>query len=106
MAPKLVVSAIDSDIIKAYVAEGIGIAIVPTLALDAEADRAIKAIDVTALFPRSVMTVSLRRDLYLRRFIPDFIQLVAPKWDYAAIQREVSSISRQDTKTPRISKQG
>jgi len=91
LSPKLVVSAIDSDIIKAYVAEGIGIAIVPTLALDAEADRAIKAIDVTALFPRSVMTVSLRRDLYLRRFIPDFIRLVAPKWSYDAIRREMAA---------------
>lgn len=94
LVPKLVVSAIDSDIIKAYVAEGIGIAVIPTLALDLEADRAIKAVDVTALFPKSVMTVSLRRDVYLRRFIPDFIRLVAPQWSYEAIQKEMASASR------------
>lgn len=91
LQPKLVVSAIDSDIIKAYVAEGVGIAVIPTLALDPEVDRGLRVVDVTHLFPRSVMTVSLRRDIYLRRFIPDFIQLVAPKWGYDAIQRQMAS---------------
>jgi LysR family cys regulon transcriptional activator len=81
LEPKLVVSAIDSDIIKAYVAEGLGIAVIPTLALDGEVDRGLRVIDVTHLFPKSVMTVSLRRDIFLRRYVPDFIQLVAPRWD-------------------------
>jgi len=78
---KLVVSAIDSDIIKAYVAEGLGIAVIPTVALDLEADRGLRVVDVTRLFPRSTMTVSLRRDIFLRRYVPDFIQLVAPRWN-------------------------
>jgi LysR family cys regulon transcriptional activator len=84
-----VVSAIDSDIIKAYVAEGVGIAVIPTLALDPETDRALRVLDVTALFPKSTMTVSLRRDVYLRRYVSDFVQLVAPKWGYEAIQRQM-----------------
>jgi LysR family transcriptional regulator, cys regulon transcriptional activator len=101
LQPKLVVSAIDSDIIKAYVAEGLGIAIVPTLALDAEADRRLRVVDVTRLFPKSVMTVSLRRDIYLRRFIPDFIRLVAPRWDYDAIRKEMDSKRRKDAAASR-----
>ena len=101
LEPKLVVSAIDSDIIKAYVAEGIGIAVIPTLALDVELDRGLRVVDVTRLFPKSVMTVSLRRDIYLRRYVPDFIQLVAPQWSYEAIQREMTSIRRQDAGKPR-----
>lgn len=91
LEPKMVVSAIDSDIIKAYVAEGIGIAVIPTLAIDAELDRGLRVVDVTHLFPESVMTVSLRRDIYLRRFVPDFIQMVAPQWGYDAIQRAMAS---------------
>ena len=90
LEPKLVVSAIDSDIIKAYVAEGLGIAVIPTLALDAETDRGLRVADVTRLFPRTALTVSLRRDVYLRRYVPDFIQLVAPRWSYDAIQKEVA----------------
>jgi LysR family transcriptional regulator, cys regulon transcriptional activator len=101
LQPKLVVSAIDSDIIKAYVAEGLGIAIVPSLALDAEADRRLRVVDVTRLFPKSVMTVSLRRDIYLRRFIPDFIRLVAPRWDYDAIRKEMDSKRRKDAAASR-----
>jgi LysR family cys regulon transcriptional activator len=89
LEPKQVVSAIDSDIIKAYVAEGVGIAVIPTLALDPEIDRGLRVMDVTALFPKSTMTVSLRRDVYLRRYVSDFIQLVAPKWGYEAIQKEM-----------------
>lgn len=103
LEPKLVVSAIDSDIIKAYVAEGVGIAVIPTLALDPEVDRGLRVVDVTDLFPKSVMTVSLRRDIYLRRFVPDFIQLVAPKWGYEAIQKEIS-VGRKDAKAQRTSK--
>lgn len=89
LEPKQVVSAIDSDIIKAYVAEGVGIAVIPTLALDPEIDRELRVADVTALFPKSMMTVSLRPDVYLRRYVSDFIRLVAPKWSYEAIQREM-----------------
>lgn len=87
LEPQQVVSAIDSDIIKAYVAVGVGIAVIPTLALDPESDRGLRVRDVTSLFPKSTMTVSLRRDVYLRRYVSDFIRLVAPKWGYEAIQK-------------------
>ncbi len=89
LEPKLVVSAIDSDVIKAYVAEGLGIAIVPTLSLDPETDRNLVAVDATSLFPKSVMTVSLRREAYLRRYVSDFVQLVAPRWNHDRILEEM-----------------
>lgn len=89
LEPKLVVSAIDSDVIKAYVAEGLGIAIVPTLSLDPETDRNLVAVDATSLFPKSVMTVSLRREAYLRHYVSDFVQLVAPRWNHDRILEEM-----------------
>src|SRR5688572_12131415 len=95
LEPKLVVSAIDSDIIKAYVAEGLGIAVIPTPALDPEADRGLRVAEVTRLFPRTELTVSLRRDIYLRRYVPDFIRLVAPKWSHEAIQRQMAASQSQ-----------
>jgi LysR family transcriptional regulator, cys regulon transcriptional activator len=103
LEPKLVVSAIDSDIIKAYVAEGVGIAVIPTLALDPDIDRGLRVVDVTRLFPKTALTVSLRRDVYLRRYVPDFIQLVAPRWSYDAIQREMASTIRPDGRKVRNS---
>ena len=89
LEPKLVVSAIDSDVIKAYVAEGLGIAIVPTMSLDPESDRNLVAVDATSLFPKSVMTVSLRREAYLRRYVSDFVQLIAPRWNHDRILEEM-----------------
>jgi LysR family cys regulon transcriptional activator len=72
-------------VIKAYVAEGLGIAVVPTVCLDPEVDRNLAAVDVTDLFPKSVMTVSVRRETYLRHYVSDFVQLVAPAWNHDRI---------------------
>ncbi|MCC6534483.1 MAG: LysR family transcriptional regulator [Burkholderiales bacterium] len=73
-----VVNAADTDVIKAYVAEGLGIAVVPSIALVPGSDTTLCALDVTRLFPRSQMTISLRRDTYLRRYLTDFIGMIVP----------------------------
>ena len=82
-----VVSASDSDVIKAYVTEGLGIAVVPAIALDPHADAGLHAVDVTRLFPESLMTVSLRRGTHLRRYLTDFIAMVVPQLGRAAVER-------------------
>ena len=87
LIPRYVVSAHDSDVIKAYVAEGLGIAVVPSVAVDPAADRALHATDVTALFARSRMVISLRRGAYARRYLTDFIEMLAPQWRREAVLR-------------------
>jgi LysR family cys regulon transcriptional activator len=87
---RFVVSASDSDVIKAYVAEGLGIAIVPTLALDSS-DSRLSAVDVTDLFPKSTMTVSLRPDFYPRRYLLDFISMLVPKFSRGAMHKALHS---------------
>lgn len=89
---RFVVSASDSDVIKAYVAEGLGIAIVPTLALDGS-DSRLSAVDVTELFPKSTMTVSLRPDFYPRRYLLDFISMLVPKFSRGAMQKALHASS-------------
>lgn len=85
---RFVVSASDSDVIKAYVEEGMGIAIVPTLAVGGLSAK-LRVADVTQLFPKSETIVSLRRDVYLRRYLTDFVQMIAPQLTREAIQRVV-----------------
>lgn len=87
ISARYVVSASDSDVIKAYVAEGLGIAVVPSIALDRHADRGLHAVDVTRLFPESMMTVSLRRGTHLRRFLTDFIEMIVPQLGRSAVER-------------------
>ncbi len=93
-----VVSASDSDVIKAYVAEGLGIAVVPTIALERRADSRLQAVDVTRLFAESVMTISLRPGTHLRRYLTDMIQLVAPQLGREAVSRTMQA--SQDAAKP------
>ena len=84
-----VVSAMDADVVIAYIAEGLGIGIVPGMAAAADLPAGLTVIDVTRLFPESRLTLSLRRDTYLRPHMADFIRTVAPAWTAGAIQREL-----------------
>lgn len=88
---RFVVSASDSDVIKAYVEEGLGIAIVPTLAVGSVSPR-LQVVDATHLFPKSVTIISLRRDIYLRKYLTDFIQMLEPKFTRDAIYRAMERI--------------
>jgi LysR family cys regulon transcriptional activator len=93
ITPRFVVRATDSDVIKTYVAQGLGIGIVPTIAV---ADRRgvstradIVARDVTSLLPAAHMVITVRRDIYLRRHVIEFIRTIAPRWNRAAIQEAI-----------------
>ena len=94
---RYVVNASDTDVIKAYVAQGLGIAIVPSIAVDEDTDRNIAAADVTRLFPKSVMTVSLRRDTYPRRYLTDFIAMIVPQLGRENIYRALGVVQTRGT---------
>ena len=85
IAPRFVVSATDSDVIKVYVAAGLGIGIVPDLALDDPVGERFERLDVTHLFPVARTTASIRRDTFLRNHVAQFIRSVAPAWNRRAI---------------------
>ena len=78
--PNIVLSAIDADVIKAYVASGLGIAVLQSLAYDAQQDREIGAVSADHLFPSSDTHLILNRGKYLRQYMFDFIAMVAPSW--------------------------
>lgn len=87
VSARFVVSASDSDVIKAYVAEGLGVAIVPTIALERRADSRLHATDVTRLFRETMMTISLRRGTHLRRYLTDLIMMIGPQVTREAVER-------------------
>jgi LysR family cys regulon transcriptional activator len=80
LAPKIVLSAIDTDVIKAYVEQGLGIAIVAKLAFDPARDRHLRAIDASHLFEPNTIHLGVRRNDYLRGYILNFIEMFAPQW--------------------------
>jgi LysR family cys regulon transcriptional activator len=78
LEPDVVFTARDADVIKTYVRMGLGVGIVASMAADCEDQKDLTAIDAEGLFPRSTTWIGFRRDMVLRRFMLDFIQLFAP----------------------------
>ncbi len=79
LAPRVVLTAIDSDVIKTYVELGLGVGIVAQMAFDPRRDKRLRMLDAAHLFETSTTRIGLRHGAFLRRYIYDFIQLFAPQ---------------------------
>ena len=86
----MALTAVDADVIKTYVRLGLGVGIVARMAFDPEVDSDLVALDAEHLFGRSVTKICLRRDMYIRGFIYDFICLFAPHLTQALIQQALA----------------
>ncbi|HRD33686.1 MAG TPA: HTH-type transcriptional regulator CysB [Rhodocyclaceae bacterium] len=78
LKPNVVLTAIDSDVIKTYVAMDLGIGILARMAYDPGEDRKLGMIDAAHLFESSTTRIGLRRNAYLRGYVYDFIEGFAP----------------------------
>lgn len=85
LTPNVVLTAIDADIIKTYVALGLGIGIIAAMAFDARIDSGLGAVDAAHLFQSSTTRIGMRRDTYLRGYVYAFIELFAPQLTRRAV---------------------
>jgi LysR family cys regulon transcriptional activator len=76
--PKVVFTAVDSDVIKAYVRLNLGVGIVATMAYQPEVDTDLVALDASDLFESSTTKIGFRKGTFLRGYMFDFIHLFAP----------------------------
>jgi LysR family cys regulon transcriptional activator len=88
--PRIVLNAIDADVIKTYVEFGLGIAILPDMAYDRRRDRTLRAIDARHLFEPNTIHVGIRRNHYLRGFMYAFIELFAPHLRRAVVEKAIT----------------
>ena len=79
LSPDIVLTAIDSDVIKTYVELGLGVGIIASVAFDPERDRQLKCFGASGLFPINTTRVAVRRGAYLRDFTFAFIESFAPE---------------------------
>ena len=91
IAPNVVLSATDADVIKAFVASVMGIATLPEIAFDAKRDEGLKSISARHLFNPSASYVWIHRHHYLRGFASSFIQMLAPDWTRARVDLAMRS---------------
>lgn len=84
--PNVVFGSVDADVSKTYVELGLGIAILTTITYDKAHDPGLRARDASHLFQPSTTYVRLRANTYLRKFLLDFIRMLAPHIEENAIQ--------------------
>jgi LysR family cys regulon transcriptional activator len=75
----IVLTAMDSDVIKQYVTLGMGVGIVASMAFDHGRDKGLRAVEASHLFAANTTRLAVRRGAYLRAYAYDFILRFAPE---------------------------
>ena len=90
LQPRIVLEAIDSDVIKTYVRLGLGIGIVAEMAMreDPVGDLAVRPLG--HLFGQSVARVAFKRGAYLRNFVFRFAELLSDRLSRELIARAMT----------------
>ena len=89
VAPDIVLTAMDSDVIQQYVSLGLGVGIVASMAVD-YLPANLQAISADHLFAPNVTRVAVRRGAFMREYAIDFIQQLAPKLKLEELAEAVS----------------
>lgn len=78
LIPQITMTALDADVIKAYVALGLGIGVIAPMAFDAKRDTGLRQVSIEEVFAPSKTSIALRRGRLHRGFVYRFIELCAP----------------------------
>lgn len=100
LSPKIVLSATNADVIKAYVASGLGVAVLQSMAYDLKADSGICAVSVDHLIAPSMTHIMLRSGKYLSRYMFDFIEMFSKKWTAAQVRSALRKNMKEPRRTP------
>ncbi len=96
LAPKVVFTAADADVIKTYVRLGLGIGIIASQAFDREADNDLVALDASHLFKPSITKIGFRRGTFIRGFMYEFIEDFAPHLTKATVENAYACTSKME----------
>jgi len=96
LTPNVALTAWDSDVIKKYVREGLGVGIIANLAIDGAEDGDLKVRDGSHLFPVHTTWAGFRRGMLLRGFMYDFLQMLAPHLTPRVVQSAENSASQEE----------
>ena len=90
LQPRIVLEAIDSDVIKTYVRLGLGIGIVAEMAMRDDPVGDLLVRPVGHLFGQSVARVAFKRGAYLRNFVYKFAELLSDRLSRDLIARAMT----------------
>ena len=92
LEPHVVLSAVDSDVIKTYVELDLGIGLLAGIAFDPARDKHLRSIDAGHLFPEKTTYLAMRKGAYLRGFAYEFIELFAPALKREVVERALKKV--------------
>ncbi len=75
LKPEVVLSAADTDVIKTYVREGMGVGLIASMAYSPAQDADLELRDLSHMLPWETTWVAYHKDKYLRRYQQQFIDL-------------------------------
>ena len=90
LTPRVVLEAIDSDVIKTYVRLGLGVGIVAEMAMRGETTGDLVARPAGHLFGSNVSRVAFKRGAYLRHFVYAFAELLSDRLTRALLERAMA----------------
>ena len=89
-------TARDADVIKTYVRVGLGVGIVARLAVDPVLDADLAVLDTSHLFAAHTSWLGFRRDMFLREYMYEFIELLAGHLPKKFVRRIESTTSEAE----------
>lgn len=89
LSPKIVFTATDADVIKTYVRLGLGVGVMASMAYDAYLDHDLVAIDASHLFENSTTKICLKKGVFLRGYMFDFIERFAPHLSKELVEKSL-----------------
>jgi LysR family cys regulon transcriptional activator len=78
LSPDVTMTALDADVIKAYVALGLGVGIIAPMSFDAKRDAGLRLVNLKEPFAPSTTSIALRRGRLHRGYVYRFIELCTP----------------------------
>jgi LysR family cys regulon transcriptional activator len=87
LEPRIVLEAIDSDVIKTYVSLGLGVGIVAEMAVKDQLDPGLVVVPAAHLFGHNTARVAFKRNAYLRHFVLEFASLLSERLDRRVIHK-------------------
>jgi LysR family cys regulon transcriptional activator len=97
LRPNIALAARDADVIKTYVRLGIGVGIIANMAIDPVEDADLAVIEASHLFPTHTTWVGFDRSALLRRYMYDFVSLLAPQLTRRVIDRARNAANQAET---------
>ena len=87
--PNVVMRAGNIEVVKAYVARGLGVAILPSLCIDGEHDPDLGKLDASHLIPPMPHFIGMHPESFVRGYVYDFIETFAPEWTKRRVSRRM-----------------